>query len=81
MEEQECVQRVYNCSQGFLNLMKELFRHKTRPGTQKLAPYLQFISKSIICQFNLRSYNDSQQMVFIFFLLFEYYLITVFSGN
>uniref|UniRef100_A0A915DWS5 Uncharacterized protein n=1 Tax=Ditylenchus dipsaci TaxID=166011 RepID=A0A915DWS5_9BILA len=62
LEEQECVLKVYDCSQGYLCLMQELFRHKTRPGANQMGPHLQFIVKSIICQFSSRSYKDPQQM-------------------
>lgn len=61
--------KIYDCSQGYLILMKALFRHKTRPAAKQIAPHLQFIVKSIICQFLSRSYNDSDQMVFLLTIL------------
>jgi hypothetical protein len=55
--------KVYDCSQGYLELMKELFGHKTRPSAKQLEPHLQFIIKSILCQYSQRSYADVRQMV------------------
>lgn len=42
--------------------MKTLFSQQAIPSGQQLAPYMQFIAKSIIGQFSMRSYDDATQM-------------------
>jgi hypothetical protein len=70
LDEQECVLGVYDCTEGFLTLARELFRHKTRPGAAKVAPYLRFLTDSIIRQFSQRTYADGTQMVLFLAHLF-----------
>lgn len=62
LDERESPLKIYDCSQGFLTLLNKLLTHKTRPGTQQISPYLQYIVNSILCQFSARSYNDIKQM-------------------
>jgi hypothetical protein len=63
LDERECQLKIYDCTEGFLILLKELLSHKTRPNTQQISPYLQFIVGSVLCQFSTRSYEDANQMV------------------
>ncbi|KAL3121799.1 hypothetical protein niasHT_002027 [Heterodera trifolii] len=62
LEEQEANLKVYNCTQGFLTLLRILLSHKTRPNSHQLAPFIQFTVHSVLCQFSTRSYVDSNQM-------------------
>uniref|UniRef100_A0A914GU12 Uncharacterized protein n=1 Tax=Globodera rostochiensis TaxID=31243 RepID=A0A914GU12_GLORO len=62
LEEQESNLKIYNCTQGFLTLLRILLAHKTRPNTHQLAPFIQFVIHSVLCQFSTRSYVDSNQM-------------------
>ncbi len=55
--------KAYDCSEGYLHLLRELFTHKTRPAAKQLEPHLQFIVKSVLCHYSQRSYSDVRQMV------------------
>ncbi|VDN26997.1 unnamed protein product [Gongylonema pulchrum] len=65
LETRECAMKSYDSSLGFLRLMKTLFRHMHTVDSGHLLCYLQFIIKSIICQFANRSYNNVQQMIMV----------------
>ncbi|MFH4979505.1 hypothetical protein AB6A40_006214 [Gnathostoma spinigerum] len=63
LDDRECSLKRYDSSLGFLALMKELLLHlSSSSDALHLQLYLQFISKSIICQFGNRSYENVQQM-------------------
>lgn len=68
LETQECVMKCYDSSLGFLRLMKALFLHTANVDNTHLLCYLQFIIKSIICQFANRSYENVRQMVCFLFI-------------
>lgn len=46
-----------------MHLLRVLLTHKTRPSAKQLEPHLQFVTKSILCQYSQRSYKDVSQMV------------------
>ncbi|VIO94114.1 Uncharacterized protein BM_BM5020 [Brugia malayi] len=62
LETRECTFKCYDSSIGFLHLMKTLFLHIKNIDKRYLLQYLQFIIKSIICQFADRSYENVSQM-------------------
>ncbi|VBB30425.1 unnamed protein product [Acanthocheilonema viteae] len=62
LETRECTFKCYDSSIGFLYLMKTLFLHAKNIDKRYLMQYLQFIVKSIICQFADRSYENVAQM-------------------
>uniref|UniRef100_A0A914M5A3 Uncharacterized protein n=2 Tax=Meloidogyne incognita group TaxID=654580 RepID=A0A914M5A3_MELIC len=62
LDSREAHLKIYDYSQGFLTLMKELLSHKARPSTQQIAPFIHFIVNSILCQFSTRSYSNITQM-------------------
>lgn len=62
LDSREANLKIYDYSQGFLTLMKELLSHKARPSTQQIAPFIHFIVNSILCQFSTRSYSNITQM-------------------
>ncbi|KAM3719353.1 Nuclear pore complex protein [Dirofilaria immitis] len=62
LETRECAFKCYDSSVGFLHLIKTLFLHAKNIDKRCLLQYLQFIVKSIICQFADRSYESVTQM-------------------
>ncbi|VDK74292.1 unnamed protein product [Litomosoides sigmodontis] len=62
LETRECAFKCYDSSIGFLHLTKTLFLHAKNVDKRYLLQYLQFIVKSIICQFADRSYENVAQM-------------------
>uniref|UniRef100_A0A915PCU3 Uncharacterized protein n=1 Tax=Setaria digitata TaxID=48799 RepID=A0A915PCU3_9BILA len=62
LETRECALKCYDSSIGFLHLIKALFMHTKNIEKRYLLQYLQFIVRSIICQFADRSYENVSQM-------------------
>uniref|UniRef100_A0A914CLZ9 RecF/RecN/SMC N-terminal domain-containing protein n=1 Tax=Acrobeloides nanus TaxID=290746 RepID=A0A914CLZ9_9BILA len=62
LEEKECPAKLYDCTHGFLILMKELFSKKNIPQSNQIEPYLKYITNSCLCQFAMRSYENGRQM-------------------
>uniref|UniRef100_A0A1I7XTQ6 Mediator of RNA polymerase II transcription subunit 5 n=1 Tax=Heterorhabditis bacteriophora TaxID=37862 RepID=A0A1I7XTQ6_HETBA len=60
LDERECTAKQYDTSIGFVHLMKALLSHSTIP--EFAAPYLQYLTKSIVSQLSSRSYSDVSQM-------------------
>ncbi|CAI4229906.1 unnamed protein product [Auanema sp. JU1783] len=59
LEERECVERRFDTSVGFVHLMSSLLQFSI---PDIAAPYLQYLTKSIVSQMASRSYEDAQQM-------------------
>lgn len=61
-DEVECANRTYDAALGFLYLVRSLFSRRYLPDVNVLAPYVFFVTKTIICQCDMRSYESVQQM-------------------
>jgi hypothetical protein len=61
-DEVECVNRTYDAAYGFLQLVRSLFSRRYLPDAKIVAPYVFFVSKTIICQCDSRGYESIQQM-------------------
>ncbi|KAI6189575.1 hypothetical protein M3Y97_00023300 [Aphelenchoides bicaudatus] len=61
-DEIECANRTYDSAQGFLHLVRSLFSKRYLPDAKMVVPYVFFVTKTIICQCDSRSYASVQQL-------------------
>ncbi|KAK5979793.1 hypothetical protein GCK32_004050, partial [Trichostrongylus colubriformis] len=61
LDERECTEEMFDTSLGFVNVLRSLLSHKHIPIPEIAAPYLQYLTKSIVSQMASRSYKDIEQ--------------------
>ncbi|KAK6026877.1 hypothetical protein OSTOST_07139, partial [Ostertagia ostertagi] len=61
LEERECTEEMFDASLGLVNVLRSLLSHTHITIPEIAAPYLQFLTKSIVSQMGSRSYKDIEQ--------------------
>uniref|UniRef100_A0A0R3PEP4 FA complementation group C n=1 Tax=Angiostrongylus costaricensis TaxID=334426 RepID=A0A0R3PEP4_ANGCS len=61
LDERECVEEMFDTSLGFVSILRSLFSHPYIAVPDFAAPYLQYLTKSIVSQMASRSYKDIEQ--------------------
>ncbi|VDO72146.1 unnamed protein product [Haemonchus placei] len=65
LEERECAEEMYDTSLGLVTVLRSLLSHTHIAIPEIAAPYLQYLTKSIVSQMASRSYKDIEQFVSI----------------
>ncbi|WKX97852.1 hypothetical protein Q1695_013498 [Nippostrongylus brasiliensis] len=63
LEERECTEEMFDTSLGFVSVLLSLLSHSHITIPEIAAPYLQYLTKSIVSQMGSRSYKDIEQFV------------------
>ncbi|EPB67452.1 hypothetical protein ANCCEY_13451, partial [Ancylostoma ceylanicum] len=58
LDERECAEEMFDTSLGFVHLLRSLLSHSHITIPEFAAPYLQYLTKSIVSQMASRSYKD-----------------------
>ncbi|XGW11331.1 hypothetical protein V3C99_012661 [Haemonchus contortus] len=61
LEERECAEEMYDTSLGLVTVLRSLLSHTHIAIPEIAAPYLQYLTKSIVSQMASRSYKDIEQ--------------------
>ncbi|KAE9416788.1 hypothetical protein Angca_009036 [Angiostrongylus cantonensis] len=61
LDERECVEEMFDTSLGFVSILRSLLSHPYIAVPDFAAPYLQYLTKSIVSQMASRSYKDIEQ--------------------
>ncbi|KIH63054.1 hypothetical protein ANCDUO_06657 [Ancylostoma duodenale] len=61
LDERECAEEMFDSSLGFVHLLRSLLSHSHITIPEFAAPYLQYLTKSIVSQMASRSYKDIGQ--------------------
>ncbi|VDL72169.1 unnamed protein product [Nippostrongylus brasiliensis] len=64
LEERECTEEMFDTSLGFVSLLLSLLSHSHITIPEIAAPYLQYLTKSIVSQMGSRSYKDIEQFAY-----------------
>ncbi|ETN82930.1 hypothetical protein NECAME_17598, partial [Necator americanus] len=66
LDERECSEEIFDTSLGFVYLLRSLLSHSHIVIPEFAAPYLQYLTKSIVSQMGSRSYKNIAQFVSCF---------------